>query len=180
VGKLRWLILLPGLAILLLGGALIIQAQTPVCNKNPAVGPVVNTTAMPFIKNFDPCTNRMTMTDDALKHTGGPYKSKTEVEGWATANVKPTKVRSYFVTYGQALKMLNDPNESSQIYPDREVWVVAVQALNQGPMPSLPYGIKPWPRRWFVVVYDATTGRVLEIMLNGSKDGDWPVSLPSD
>ena len=180
MGKLRWLMLLPGLAILFLGGALVIQAQAPVCAKNPLVGPPVNPRVLPPVKNFDPCTNRFTMLDDALKATGGPYKTKTEVENWATANVKPTKVRSYFVTYGQALKMMNLHSDSSEIYPDREVWLVVVQALDQGPMPSLPYGIQPWPRRYYFVIYDATTGRGFELGGNGPNDGDWPASLPKD
>lgn len=178
--RFRWLILLLGLGILFLAGVLVTQAQAPVCAKNPLVGPPVNPRALPPVKNFDPCTNRFTMLDNALKHTGGPYKSKAEVESRATANVKPTKVRSYFVTYSKALQMMDLHSDSSDIYPDREVWLVVVQALDQGPMPSLKPGTKPWPRRFYYVIYDATTGRGFEWGGNGPNDGDWPASLPSD
>lgn len=179
--RFRWLLLVIGLIALFLGGVITTQAlQTVACAKNPLVGPVVDTHALPFVQNFDPCTNRFTMMDNALKRTGGPYKTKAEVDSWATANVKATKVRSYFVTYGQYLKMMNDPNESSQIYSDREVWLVVVQALDQGPRPSLPVGVAPWTRRWYFVVYDATTGKVSETGGNGAQDGDWPASLPKD
>ncbi len=180
MARLKWLILLLGLGVLLLGGAVVIQAQAGGCNKNPAIGPVLNTTAMPYIENFDPCTKRLTMLDDALKASGGPYLSKAEVESWATANVKPTKVRSYFLTYGQFLKMMDLHSDSSDIYPDREVWLVVVQAPDQGPMPSLMYGIEPWPRRWYYIIYDATTGRGFEVGGNGANNGDWPASLPKD
>ncbi len=180
MARFRWLIVLLGLGILLLGGALVIQAQGPICAKNPLVGPAVNPRALPPVKNFDPCTNRFTMLDDALKANGGPYVSKAEVESWATANVKPTKVRSYSVTYGQALKMMDLHSDSSEIYPDREVWLMIVQAPDQGPMPSLKYGTKPWPRRWYYIVYDATTGRGFEVGGNGPNNGDWPASLPKD
>lgn len=178
--RLKWPILLLGFRILLLGGVFAIQAQTLVCAKNPLVGPAVNPRALPPVENFDPCTNRFTMLDDALKASGGPYKTKTEVENWATANVMPTKVRSYFLTYGQALQMMDIHSDSSEIYPDREVWLVVVQALDQGPMPSVKMGVQPWPRRYYFVIYDATTGRGFEVGGNGQNDGDWPTSLPKD
>jgi hypothetical protein len=159
---------------------MVIQAQARPCNTNPAIGPVLNTTAIPYIQNFDPCTKRLTMMDNALKHSGGPYISKAKVEGWATENVQPTKVRSYFVTYGQYLKMMDVHSDSTDVYPDREVWLVVVQAPDQGPMPSLKYGINPWPRRFYFGVYDATTGQLFEEGGNGPNEGDWPASLPKD
>lgn len=175
----RWLVLLLCLAVLFLGGVITTEAfQVLACAKNPLIGPVVDTHALPPVINFDPCTSRFTMTDDALKRTGGPYISQAEAERRAVYAGKPTKVRSWFVSYGEAEKMMGQSGEDPQVYPDREVWLVVVQAPDQGPMPSLDPGVKPWPRRFHFGVYDATTGRILELGGNGPNDGDWPASLP--
>jgi hypothetical protein len=76
--------------------------------------------------------------------------------------------------------MVGQDSEESTIYPDREVWLVVVQARDQGWIPSLPYGVTPWPRLWYYEVIDATTGQVLVYGFNGPKDSDWPASLPKD
>lgn len=175
----RWFLLLLCLVVLSLGGVITIDAfQTRPCAKNPDIGPVVDTHALPPVINFDPCTNRFTMTDDALKRTGGPYISQAEAERRAVYAGKPTKVRSWFVSYAEAEKMMGQSAENSQVYPDREVWLVVVQGRDQGPMPSIPYGITPWPRRWYYFVLDATTGRTLSMGGNGADSGDWPATLP--
>ncbi len=72
----RWFLLLLCLVVLFLGGAITIGAfQSSPCAKNPGIGPAIDTHALPPVINFDPCTNRFTMMDDALKRTGGPYIS---------------------------------------------------------------------------------------------------------
>ncbi len=74
--KRRWLFLLVGSIGLFLGAVVTTEAfQVLTCAKNPLIGPVVDTRALPPVVNFDPCTNRFTMTDYALKRTGGPYIS---------------------------------------------------------------------------------------------------------
>jgi hypothetical protein len=91
----RWLLLFLCLVVLFLGGVITIDAfQSRPCAKNPDIGPVVDTRALPPVINFDPCTNRFTMMDDALKRTGGPYISQAEAERRAIYAGKPTKVRS--------------------------------------------------------------------------------------
>jgi hypothetical protein len=175
----RSLLLLLCFASLFLGGVTTTEAfQSLACAKNPDIGPVVDTHALPPVINFDPCTHRFTMLDDALKRTGGPYISQAEAERRAIYAGKPTMVRSWFVSYGQAAKMMNLSGEDPEVYPDREVWLVVVQGRDQGPMPSVPYGIKPWPRRWYFFVLDATTGRNLVGGGNGKDSPDWPASLP--
>lgn len=155
-------------------------AQSTPCNNNPKVGGVVDTRGMPPVNNLDPCTNRLTMLDNALKHTGGPYISRSQVETSATTNIKATKVRSYFVTYGEYQKLMDQHTDSFQVYPDREVWLVVVQAPDQGPRPSLMPGTTPWPRRYYWMVFDATTGQGLEWGGNLANSGDWPASLPTN
>jgi hypothetical protein len=135
---------------------------------------------LPTVQNFDPCTKRFTMTADALKATGGPFVGRDEVEKLAIGIAKPTKVRSYFLPFGQYQKIMNDTNVISTIYPEREVWLVVVQAPDQGPVPSVPQGIQPWPRRYYYEVYDATTMKLLVQGGNGPNEGDWPASLPLD
>ncbi len=175
----RWLLLLLCLVVLFLGGIITTEAfQVLACAKNPLIGPVVDTHALPPVINFDPCTNRFTMMDDALKRTGGPYISQAEAERRAIYEGKPTKVRSWFVSYAEAEKMMGQSGEDPQVYPDREVWLVVVQGRDQGPMPSIPYGVTPWPRRWYYFVLDATTGQTLSMGGNGPDSGDWPASLP--
>lgn len=170
------------LSLLILAGVVVFNsaAQLLVCSTLPLVGPVQDLRGLPPLKNLDPCTHQLTMSEDALKHSGGLYLSKAEVEKSATEHMKPTKVRSYFVTYEQYLKMMNRQVASTTVYPDKEVWLVVVQAPDQGPVPSIPHGMEPWPRRYFFQVFDATTGKVLELGGNGPNEGDWPASLPAD
>lgn len=147
----------------------------------PAVGRPIDNRALPPLKNYDPCTNRLTMTDDALQRTGGPYLSQTAAEERAVGQaVRPTKVRSFFVTEQQRKQFLGIDSESTTVYPDREQWLVVVQAPDQGPMPSLMPGVKPWPRRYYWMSIDATTGRVLALGGNGPNEGDWPAGVPRD
>lgn len=184
VQRVRWVVLPLGLGVLLLlvGGLSVglAQQRTDCRTHVPAVGSVLNTRALPFIINFDPCSNRLTMTDDALKPTGGPYIGKAEAERRALGVATPTKVRSYFGRYDDMHSLIGLPGATTDIYPDREVWLVVVQARDQGPMPSLKAGIEPWPRRWYYRLLDATTGRLLEEGGNGRDDLDWPARLPVD
>lgn len=156
-------------------------AQTVPCRSQvPAIGPVLDTRTIPILRNFDPCTKRLTMTDDALKHTGGPYIGRAEAERRAVGNNTPTKVRSYLTTEAQVRTLIGQPGEATDVYPDREEWLVVVQAPDQGPVPSLPHGLQPWPRRYYYMVIDATTGQSLAMGGNGPNDGDWPTTLPRD
>lgn len=179
--RLWWFVPL-GVGVLALAGvSAVVAAQRTDCRSHvPAVGPVLDVQSMPFVRNFDPCTNRLTMTDGALKPTCGPYISKEEAERHAVGSVRPTKVRSYFGRYDDMYKLLGIATGSTEIYPDREVWLVVVQAPDQGPVPSLKATVKPWPRRWYYRVLDATTGRLLGEGGNGANDGDWPATLPAD
>jgi hypothetical protein len=152
--------------------------QTTPCAKNPTIGGPVDTHALPPVKNFDPCTNRFTMTDDALKRTGGPYVSRAEVVRRAIGTTHPTRVGSYFVPFGDAVKMIDLGVEDPKIYPDREVWLVVVQAeVEDYNFISLPYGVDPWPIHWYFNIYDATTGRVLHFGANTRGSNTWPAGL---
>lgn len=68
--------------------------------------------------------------------------------------------------------MLNLNSDSTWIYPDHEQWLVVVQAADQGPVPSLMPGVKPWSRRYYWMSIDATTSRVLAVGGNGPGEGD--------
>jgi hypothetical protein len=180
--KYRWIALAVSTAALIgfavASGA---DAQQLPCRAHvPAVGPALDTRALPLIKNLDPCSKRLTMTDDALKATGGPYISRGQAEQIAVGRATPTKVRSYFVTEAQRVQMLGLQSQSTSVYPDREQWLVVVQARDQGPKPSLMPGVKPWPRRYYWMGIDATSGRVLGMGGNEGSGEDWPASLPRD
>jgi hypothetical protein len=86
------------------------------------------------------------------------------------------------VPFADAVKMINMGVEDPTIYPDREVWLVVVQAEDKNIMfIGLPPGVDPWPIHWYYNVYDATTGRVLHSGFNNRDETVWPagLSLPS-
>jgi len=156
------------------------QQRTDCRTHVPAVGPVLDARGLPFIRNFDPCSNRLTMTDNALNATGGPYISKAEAEQRAVGSATPTKLRSYFGDYAHIHALFGITTGSTEIYPEREVWLVVVQAADQGPRPSLKPAVQQWQRRWYYQVLDATRGRLFEEGGNGQDDPDWPAVLPAD
>jgi hypothetical protein len=156
------------------------QQRTNCRTHVPSVGPALDARGLPFIRNFDPCSSRLTMTDNALNATGGPYISKAEAEQRAVASATPTKVRSYFGDYAHIHALLGITGGSTEIYPDREVWLVVVRAADQGQRPSLKPTVQQWQRRWYYQVLGATSGRLLEEGGNSQDDPDWPAVLPAD
>jgi hypothetical protein len=176
--------LLFGVCAGLLAGALTVAwaaAQHDPCDGGRlSVSGPIDVTNLPVVKNLNRCTRQLTLTEDALPPTPGPYIDRGEAERIAIAGNNPTKVRSFLVTVAEAHQMLGSGGASTDVHPDRMVWLVVVQAPNQGAKPSLMPGVKPWPRRFYFVVLDAATGRALWGGGNEANSGDWPAGVPAD
>jgi hypothetical protein len=111
--------------------------------------------------------------------TGRSHISQQEAERKAIGSAKPTKVRSYLLTYGKALQLSGSPG-AIRGDPNREVGLVIVQAPGQGSEPSMPAGMKPWPKRYYFVILDAVTGAESDWGMNGVEGPDWPAWAPAD
>jgi hypothetical protein len=143
--------------------------------------PTVDPANLATLRDFDPCAVRWPKNPNALRPSGGPYISQQEIERRALDGRTASKVRSYLVTQAAATRLMGGDSENPDVYPDREVWLVAIaQEPFQCARPSLRPGVAGWPRRWCFGVYDATTGRSYGGGGNGANQGDWPPFLPSD
>lgn len=161
------------------------DAQSRCRQHVPAIGTPISNPGHPIPRNFDPCTNRVTMTDDARKPSGAARITRDQAERVGIGAAVAHKVRAYLTTYADALRAVGEQGEDVDVYSDREVWlVVAKTEPGQGPRPSLPpYAPTPDPasRKWHYVIVDATIG---DSLMLGARSGpnapDWPIGVPPD
>jgi hypothetical protein len=148
--------------------------------------PPVDLNDLSSLARFDQCALRAPRNADALRPSGGPYLSRSEIEQRVLSSfpsgVHPTKVRAYLTTHAGALRLTGGDGEDPAAYPDREVWLV----VTQGPGCAVPSGMPRAggvtlvaPRYCFGTI-DATTGQSYGGGSGPPNAADWPPFLPID